>query len=57
MPKELDILIQCLQENLDIINKCKDHLNSNEQSKVLYPVMIELKKLCDTCIPLLKQNN
>ena len=52
MPKELDILIQCLQANLDIINKCKDNLNSNDQSKVLYPVIIELRKLCDTCIPL-----
>ena len=57
MPKELDILMQCLQANLDILNKCKDNLNSNEQVKVLYPVVVELRKLCDTCIPILKQNS
>jgi rRNA-processing protein FCF1 len=57
MPKELDILIQCLQANLDIINRCKDSLNSNEQVKVLYPVIVELKNLCDTCIPILKKNS
>jgi|TARA_R110000824_G_scaffold212337_1_gene398520 hypothetical protein len=57
MPKELDILVQCLQANLEIINKCKDNLQSKEQAKVLYPIMIELRKLCDNCIPILKTYN
>ena len=47
MPKELDILVQCLQANLQ----------SKEQAKVLYPIMIELRKLCDNCIPILKTYN
>ena len=55
MPKQIAEL--CLKSNLDIINKCKDNLNLEDQSKVLYPVMIELRKLCDSCIPALKQNN
>ena len=57
MKSEVDILIQALQANLDIFNKCRSQLTEKEQDEILYPIILQLRKLCDTCIPVLKPKN
>ena len=57
MRNEIDILVQALEANLVIFNKCKNQLTEREQDEVLYPIILQLKNLCETCIPVLKPNN
>ncbi len=57
MRNEIDILIQALEANLEILNKCKSQLTEKEQDEVLYPIILQLKSLCETCIPVLKPKN
>ena len=57
MRNEIDILIQALEANLEIFNKCKSQLTEKEQDEVLYPIILQLKSLCETCIPVLKPKN
>jgi len=54
MRNEINILVQALEANLEIFNKCKNQLTEIEQDKVLYPIILQLKSLCETCIPVLK---
>ena len=54
MRNEINILVQALAANLEIFNKCKNQLTEIEQDKVLYPIILQLKNLCETCIPVLK---
>ena len=48
--KVLDIMITTLESNLKIIKLIKDNLNNEEQEKAIYPIMYELKQVCDVCI-------
>ena len=57
MRNEIDILVQALESNLVIFNKCKNQLTEREQDEVLYPIILQLKNLCDTCLPVLKTKN
>ena len=57
MRNEIDILIQALEANLEIFNKCRSQLTEEEQDEVLYPIILQLKNLCDTCLPVLKPKN
>ena len=57
MRNEIDILVQALEANLVIFNKCKNQLTEKEQDEVLYPIILQLKNLCDTCLPALKPKN
>ena len=57
MRNEIDILVQALEANLEIFNQCKNQLTEREQDEVLYPIILQLKSLCETCIPVLKPNN
>ena len=54
MRNEIDILIQALEANLEIFNKCRSQQTEEEQDEVLYPIILQLKNLCDTCLPVLK---
>ena len=54
MRNEINILVQALEANLEIFNKCKNQLTEKEQDEVLYPIILQLKNLCETCIPVLK---
>ena len=54
--EEINIIIQTLQANLEVFKKCRDLLDKNEQNEILYPMVIELRNLCETCIPTLKSN-
>ena len=54
MRNEINILVQALEANLEIFNKCKNQLTEIEQDKVLYPIILQVKNLCETCIPVLK---
>ena len=54
MRNEIDILIQALEANLEIFNQCKNQLTEKEQDEVLYPIILQLKNLCETSIPVLK---
>ena len=57
MRNEIDILVQALEANLEIFNKCKNQLTEKEQDEVLYPIILQLKSLCETCIPVLEPKN
>ena len=57
MRNEIDILIQALEANLTIFNKCKNELTHNEQNEVLYPIILQLKNLCETCISVYQPKN
>jgi len=57
MKNEVDILIQALESNLEIFNKCKSQLTLKEQDEVLYPIILQLRNLCNTCLPVLKPKN
>ena len=57
MRNEINILVQALEANLEIFNQCKSQLTEREQEEVLYPVILQLKSLCETCIPVLKPKN
>jgi hypothetical protein len=57
MRNEIDILVQALEANLEIFNQCKNKLTKKEQEEVLYPIILQLHNLCETCIPVLKPNN
>ena len=52
--QELDIMIQALESNLLIFKMIQKELNTKEKREVLYPIMIELRTLCDVCIPAFK---
>ena len=52
--QELDIIIQALESNLMVFKMIQKGLNIKEKRKVLYPIMIELRNLCDVCIPAFK---
>ena len=54
--EEINIIIQALQANLEVFKKCRDLLDKNEQNEILYPMVVELRNLCETCIPTLKSN-
>ena len=57
MRNEINILVQALEANLEIFNQCKSQLTEREQEEVLYPIILQLKSLCETCIPVLKPKN
>ena len=57
MRNEINILVQALEANLEIFNKCKNQLTEKEQDEVLYPIILQLKSLCETCIPVLEPKN
>ena len=52
--QELDIMIQALESNLLIFKMIQKELNTKEKREVLYPIMMELRSLCDVCIPAFK---
>lgn len=52
--QELDIMIQALESNLMVFKMIQKELNNKEKRKVLYPIMMELRTLCDVCIPAFK---
>ena len=52
--QELDIMIQALESNLLILKMIQKELNTKEKREVLYPIMMELRTLCDVCIPAFK---
>jgi hypothetical protein len=52
--QELDIMIQALESNLLIFKMIQKELNTKEKREVLYPIMMELRTLCDVCIPAFK---
>ena len=52
--QELDIMIQALESNLLIFKLIQKELNTKEKREVLYPIMMELRTLCDVCIPAFK---
>ena len=54
--EEINVIIQALQANLEVFKKCRDLLDRNEQNEVLYPMVVELRNLCETCIPILRSN-
>ena len=52
--QELDIMIQAIESNLLIFKMIQKELNTKEKREVLYPIMMELRTLCDVCIPAFK---
>ena len=52
--QELDIMIQALESNLMVFKMIQKKLNTKEKREVLYPIMMELRTLCDVCIPAFK---
>ena len=52
--QELDIVIQALEANLQVFKTIQKELNSTQRKEVLYPMMVELRNLCDVCIPAFK---
>ena len=52
--QELDIMIQALESNLMVFKMIQKELNNKEKREVLYPIMMELRNLCDVCIPAFK---
>ena len=52
--QELDIVIQALEANLQVFKTIQKELNSTQRKEVLYPMMVELRNLCDICIPAFK---
>ena len=52
--QELDIMIQALESNLMVFKMIQKELNNKEKREVLYPIMMELRTLCDVCIPAFK---
>ena len=49
--QELDIMIQALESNLMVFKMIQKELNNKEKREILYPIMMELRTLCDVCIP------
>ena len=52
--QELDIMIQALESNLMVFKMIQKKLNNKEKREILYPIMMELRTLCDVCIPAFK---
>ena len=52
--QELDIMIQALESNLMVFKMIQKELNNKEKMKAVYPIMMELRTLCDVCIPAFK---
>ena len=52
--QELDIVIQALEAYLQVFKTIQKELNSTQRKEVLYPMMVELRNLCDVCIPAFK---
>jgi hypothetical protein len=52
--EEVQIIIETLKANLTVIKQVRDVLSNEEQSDMLYPIVIQLRDLCNTCIPALK---
>jgi len=52
--QELDIIIQALEGNLKVFKMIKEELNNKQKRDILYPMVIELRDLCDVCIPVFK---
>jgi len=52
--QELDIVIQALEANLQVFKTIQKELNNTQRKEVLYPMMVELRNLCDVCIPAFK---
>ena len=52
--EEINIIIETLQANLTVIKQCKESLSSDEQNDILYTMIIQLRDLCDICIPAFK---
>ena len=57
MRNEINIHVQALEANLEIFNQCKSQLTEREQEEVLDPIILQLKSLCETCIPVLEPKN
>ena len=57
MQNEIDILIQALEANLKIFYKCRNELTHKEQNDILYPIILQLKSLCETCISVYQPKN
>ena len=49
--EHLDIVIQALEGNLKIFKLFRDELSNKQQKDLLYPMVLELKNLCEECIP------
>lgn len=52
--QELDVVIQALEANLQVFKTIQNELNDKQRKEVLYPMMVELRNLCDVCIPAFK---
>jgi len=52
--EEVQIIIDTLKANLTVIKQVRDTLNNEQQSNMLYPIVTQLRDLCNTCIPVLK---
>jgi glutaredoxin-related protein len=53
----LDVVITTLEANVKMFKQIRDKLNEDEQQKILLPIMVELRNLCDVCIPVFKSKN
>ena len=49
--QELDIMIQALESNLMVFKMIQKELNNKEKREILYPIMMELRTLCDAFKP------
>ena len=49
--EHLDIVIKALEGNLKIFKLFRNELSNKQQKDLLYPMVLELKNLCEECIP------
>ena len=49
--KELEILITALEANLEVFKMFNKDLNLNNRRELLYPILVQLKELCEESIP------
>ena len=52
--EEVQIIIDTLKANLTVIKLVRDSLDSQQQRDMLYPIIVQLRDLCDVCIPSLE---
>ena len=43
----LDVVITTLEANVKMFKQIRDKLNEDEQQKILLPIIVELRNLCD----------
>ena len=49
--KELELLITALEANLEVFKMFNKDLNLNNRRELLYPILVQLKELCEESIP------